>query len=62
MTYRNIKKIGEVYMIYSHSNVVTLIVAWDVEYNGESDSMLHICQCHGKFSPRFRCKYHWHML
>jgi hypothetical protein len=43
-------------------NVVTLVAAWDVEYDGEPDSTLHICHCHGKFSPGFRCKYHWRML
>ncbi|KAG2125268.1 hypothetical protein BD769DRAFT_1388543 [Suillus cothurnatus] len=43
-------------------NVVTLIAAWDVKYEGESDSTLHLCNCHSKFSPGFRCKYHRHML
>ncbi|KAG2094396.1 kinase-like domain-containing protein [Suillus discolor] len=43
-------------------NVVTLVAAWDVEYNGEPDSTLRIRHCHGKFSPGFRCKYHRHML
>ncbi|KAG2114940.1 hypothetical protein BD769DRAFT_1673246 [Suillus cothurnatus] len=43
-------------------NVVTLIAAWDVEYEGESDSTLRIRNRHGKFSPGFRCKYHRRML
>lgn len=44
-------------------NVVTLVAAWDVEYEGESDSTLHIRKGHGdKFSPGFRCKYHRRML
>ncbi|KIK37934.1 hypothetical protein CY34DRAFT_91806 [Suillus luteus UH-Slu-Lm8-n1] len=44
-------------------NVVTLVDAWDVEYEGESDSTLRIRKGHGdKFSPGFRCKYHRRML
>lgn len=44
-------------------NVVTLVAAWDVEYEGESDSTLRIRKRHGgKFSPGFRCKYHRRML
>ncbi|KAG2086481.1 hypothetical protein BD769DRAFT_1681117 [Suillus cothurnatus] len=39
-------------------NVVTLIAAWDVEYEGESDSTLHIRNHHSKLSPSFCCKYH----
>ncbi|KAG1853581.1 hypothetical protein C8R48DRAFT_610918 [Suillus tomentosus] len=44
-------------------NVVTLVAAWDVQYEGESDSTLRIRKRHGgKFSPGFRCKYHRRML
>jgi hypothetical protein len=43
-------------------NVVTLIAAWDVEYEGESDSTLRLRNCHSKFSPGFHCKYHQRML
>jgi len=49
-------------MVRGIPNVVTLIAAWDVEYDGEPDSTLHICHCHRKFSPGFRCKYHRRML
>ncbi|KAG2740863.1 hypothetical protein P692DRAFT_20684076, partial [Suillus brevipes Sb2] len=43
-------------------NVVTLVAAWDVEYEGESDSTMRIRQHHGKTSPGFHCKYHRRML
>lgn len=44
-------------------NVVTLVAAWDVEYEGESDSTLRIRKRHGgKFSPGLRCKYRRRML
>ncbi|KAG0693545.1 hypothetical protein DFH29DRAFT_1007201 [Suillus ampliporus] len=49
-------------LVWGIHNVVTLVATWDVEYEGESDSTLRICQCHGKTSPGFRCKYHRHML
>lgn len=43
-------------------NVVTLVDAWDVEYEGEPDSTARIRQLHGTFSPGFRCKYHRRLL
>lgn len=43
-------------------NVVTLVDAWDVEYEGKPDSTLRIRNLHGTFSPGFRCKYHWRLL
>jgi hypothetical protein len=39
-------------------NVVTLVAAWDVEYEGEPDSTARIRRLHGTFSLGFRCKYH----
>ncbi|KAG1862604.1 hypothetical protein F4604DRAFT_1683751 [Suillus subluteus] len=41
-------------IVWGIPNVVTLIAAWDVEYEGESNSTLHIHNRHGKFSPGFR--------
>jgi hypothetical protein len=38
--------------------VVTLVAAWDVEYEGEPDSTARIRRLHGTFSLGFCCKYH----
>ncbi|KAG2048989.1 hypothetical protein BDR06DRAFT_975577 [Suillus hirtellus] len=44
-------------------NVVTLIEAWDVEYQNEPDSTSHIHDCHGASrSIAFHCKFHWQMF
>ncbi|KAG2090920.1 uncharacterized protein F5147DRAFT_658061 [Suillus discolor] len=40
-------------IVWGIPNVVTLVAAWDVKYEGESDSTLRIHNCHSKFSPGF---------
>ncbi|KAG1743280.1 uncharacterized protein EDB91DRAFT_1081215 [Suillus paluster] len=40
-------------MVWGIPNVVTLIAPWDVKYEGEPDSTLHIHNHHRKFSPGF---------
>ncbi|KAG1724381.1 uncharacterized protein EDB91DRAFT_1087476 [Suillus paluster] len=40
-------------LVWGIPNVVTLVDAWDVEYEGEPDSTLRIRNLHGRFSPGF---------